>query len=65
MKKNDRLIIVFGIISIIVCGIIILTYSDDQTKYKAAELDEIIDITGVVKDTPDSIIVSDISVIRI
>jgi len=60
MNKNDKLVVVFGVIILIVASVGILFYNTDMTA-EAANLKDVIDISGELKNTPDSIIVSDTS----
>ena len=61
MKKNDKLVVILGVIILIISSIGIFTFGNEPQGAQAAELDEVLEISGILKDVPDSIIVSDTS----
>jgi hypothetical protein len=61
MKKNDKLVVIVGVVILIISSVGIFTFGDEQQVAQAATLDEVITISGTLKDIPDSITVSDTS----
>jgi len=58
MMKNDKIIITIGVVILIIAGIGIYTWVPDKTKTGIESLDELRDLSGVLGDLPDSLIVS-------
>ena len=61
MNKNDKLVVIFGVIILVVASVGIFTFTGVDNSAEAGEIDEILQISGELKDEPDSIIVSDSS----
>jgi hypothetical protein len=61
MRKNDKLIVILGVVILIVSSIGIFTFQQEPPGAQAAKIDEIFEISGTLTDLPDSIIASDTS----
>jgi len=61
MKKNDKLVVIVGVIILIVSSIGIFTFQQEPSGAQAAKIDEVFEISGTLTDMPDSIIASDTS----
>ena len=59
MNKNDKLVVMFGVIIIIVASVGIFLYQTDTSSAEAAEITDVLNLSGELKETPDSIVVSD------
>ncbi len=59
MKKNDKFIVIVGVIILIISSIGIFTFKQNNQSVQAVKIDEILEISGVLIKTPDSIVLSD------
>ena len=59
MNKNDKLVVIFGVIILITASIGIYTFVPGDSQAKAAKIDDILTISGEMKNLPDSITTSD------
>ncbi|MDH7506770.1 MAG: hypothetical protein QHH15_03145, partial [Candidatus Thermoplasmatota archaeon] len=59
MKKNDKIIVVLGVIILILASIGIYFWAPEEIGAKTANINEFISITGNLKYLPDYITVSD------
>ena len=49
MKKNDKLVVILGVLVLVIASIGIYYYSYDSDKYGKADIDDFIHVTGVYK----------------
>ena len=61
MKKNDKLIVITGVIILILAAIGIYYWVPDEAGVGAAKVNNFMNVTGALKDNPDAITVSDSS----
>lgn len=61
MKRNDKLVVILGVIVLILSSIGIFTFQQEPQGVQAANIDDILETSGMLKELPDSIIVSDTS----
>ncbi len=59
MKKNDKLIVITGVIILILAAIGIYYWVPEEAGVGAAKMNNFINVTGTLKDNPDAITVSD------
>lgn len=59
MKKNDKLIVIFGVIILILASIGIYFWEAEELVKKDLEIDDLLKITGKLYDQPDAITISD------
>jgi peptidase C25-like protein len=59
MNKNDKLVVIFGVIILIVASVGIFIYGENDITAEAGEITDVLEISGELKNTPDSIITSD------
>jgi len=59
MKKNDKLIVIFGVVILVLASVGIYYWAPTETKEAVAQIEDFFDTTGVMKDVPTEIIVSD------
>jgi hypothetical protein len=61
MKKNDKLIVITGVIILIIAAVGIYYWVPEEAGVKAAKISNFISVTGDLKDVPDAVTVSDSS----
>ncbi len=59
MKKNDKIIVIFGVIILVLAGMGIYYWEYEETTEETAKINEFYNIAGVMKDMPEAIAVSD------
>lgn len=59
MKKNDKVIVIFGAIILIISSIGIFVWDDQQVTVSALPIEEFYSVSGILSNTPDAIVVSD------
>jgi hypothetical protein len=59
MRKNDKLIVILGVVILVISSIGIYFWVPEKAGANTAEMEDIMKISGVLSDVPDSIIVSD------
>jgi len=59
MKKNDKIIVILGVIILVLASIGIFYWVPEEVGVKAVGVNEFFNVTGNIKDIPESIIVSD------
>jgi hypothetical protein len=58
MTRNDKLILIIGVLTLIIAGIGVYTWSPEVTGDRAVDIDELLDVTGVYSSQPDAVTVS-------
>jgi hypothetical protein len=61
MKKNDKLIVITGVIVLILAAIGIYVWVPEEAGVGAAKVNNFVTVTGSLKENPDSVTVSDSS----
>ncbi|MFH1013132.1 MAG: C25 family cysteine peptidase [Thermoplasmatota archaeon] len=61
MNKNDRIIVIIGVVILVISSIGIFSFQQEPQGAQAATINDVIQISGNLSDVPDSIIVSDTS----
>jgi len=61
MKKNDKLVVILGVIILVIASLGIYYWVPTETKTEAAEAEDFVGITGSMKNIPTGILVSDCS----
>ena len=59
MKKNDKLIVILGVIILIVASIGIYTWVPEETYRSTSDIEYFFDVTSSLSNLPDAIAVSD------
>ena len=59
MKKNDKLIVVFGVVVLLIASIGVYYWAPMDTGEKTAYVEDFFDVSGVMKDMPYAITVSE------
>ena len=59
MKKNDKIVVVVGVVILILAGIGIYVWAPMKTAQGSADIDEFFKITGTFSNAPKGIVVSD------
>ncbi len=59
MKKNDKLIVIFGVIILILASIGVYYWESEELEKKDLSIDDLIGITGKLSNPPDAITISD------
>ena len=59
MRKNDKFIVILGVVILVISSIGIYLWVPEKTGANAVEMEDILKISGVLSDVPDSVTVSD------
>ena len=59
MKKNDKLIVLFGVVILVMASVGVYYWAPQETKKVEANLEDILSVSGVLSNEPDAITVSD------
>ena len=59
MQKNDKIIVVLGVIILILASIGIYYWAPTEAEEKVVQIADFFNVTGVMNDMPDAIAISD------
>ena len=58
MKKNDKLVVIFGVVILIIASIGIYTWTPEVTSKTISEIEQFFDVTSSLSNLPEAIAVS-------